>query len=104
MAIAGLGLALMVPNVLALASLAALIIAIELQFRVVEEPYLTAVHGPTCLTYAATAGLFVSGVGRLTTAGQFRKWQERRRSLPGPVPSFGAQLNRSGSGGGSGLS
>ncbi|GCB51293.1 isoprenylcysteine carboxylmethyltransferase family protein [Streptomyces sp. NL15-2K] len=64
MAVTGLGLTLMVTNILALASLAALVIAIELQVRVVEEPYLRAVHGPDYAAYAATAGRFVPGVGR----------------------------------------
>ena len=68
MAVTGLGLTLMVPNVLALACLAALIIAVELQVRVVEEPYLRAVHGPTYLHYAATAGRFVPGIGRERTS------------------------------------
>ncbi|MFC7842763.1 methyltransferase family protein [Streptomyces sp. NPDC057382] len=65
MAITGLGLTLMVPNVLALAALVALIIAVELQVRVVEEPYLKTVHAPDYLDYAATAGRFVPGVGRM---------------------------------------
>ncbi|GHG01735.1 hypothetical protein GCM10018777_10500 [Streptomyces albogriseolus] len=67
MAVTGLGLALMVPNVIALASLAALVIAVELQVRVAEEPYLRRAHGSAYLEYAATAGRFVPGVGRLRT-------------------------------------
>ena len=39
------GLTLMVPNVAAVAGLAVLIAAIELQVRAVEEPYLLATHG-----------------------------------------------------------
>ncbi|WP_406498565.1 isoprenylcysteine carboxylmethyltransferase family protein [Streptomyces sp. NBC_01604] len=62
--VTGTGLSLMVPNILALASLAALIIAVELQVRVVEEPYLKAAHGPAYLDYAASAGRFIPGVGR----------------------------------------
>lgn len=65
MAVTGLGLTLMVPNALALISLAALIVAVELQVRVVEEPYLLTAHGTTYRTYAARAGRFVPGVGRL---------------------------------------
>ncbi|MGA5191503.1 methyltransferase family protein [Streptomyces griseoincarnatus] len=65
MAITGLGLTLMVPNVLALVAFAALIIAVELQVRVVEEPYLTSMHAPAYVDYAATAGRFVPGIGRL---------------------------------------
>ncbi|MGJ7878063.1 methyltransferase family protein [Streptomyces rochei] len=67
MAMTGLGLTLMVPSVPALAVFAALIIAVELQVRVVEEPYVTSVHAPAYLDYAATAGRFVPGVGRLRT-------------------------------------
>ena len=37
---ASLGLALLVPNVVALAGLAALLVALEIQVRLVEEPYL----------------------------------------------------------------
>lgn len=62
--VTGTGLSLMVPNILALASLAALIIAVELQVRVVEEPYLRAAHGPAYLDYAASAGRFIPSVGR----------------------------------------
>lgn len=67
MAVTGLGLTLMVPNALALASLTALVIAVELQVRVVEEPYLRAIHGLAYLDYAATAGRFLPGIGRLRT-------------------------------------
>ncbi|MCZ4507420.1 isoprenylcysteine carboxylmethyltransferase family protein [Streptomyces sp. ActVer] len=67
MAVTGLGLTLMVPNVLAIASLAALIIAVELQVRVVEEPYLRAMHGSAYLDYAAGAGRFIPGAGRHRT-------------------------------------
>ena len=40
-----LGLALLVPNVVALIGFAALVVALELQARAVEEPYLLRVHG-----------------------------------------------------------
>lgn len=59
------GLALIVPNLIALAGLAALLAAVELQVRVVEEPYLIATHGEGYLRYGASAGRFVPGVGRL---------------------------------------
>ncbi|MEU0164095.1 methyltransferase [Streptomyces iakyrus] len=64
MAVTGLGLVLMVPNILALTSL----LAVELQVRVVEEPYLRTVHGPAYLEYRARAGRFVPGIGRLRGA------------------------------------
>lgn len=61
----GLGLALMVPNVAALVAFGGLILALELQVRVVEEPYLASVHGAGFREYAARVGRFVPGVGRL---------------------------------------
>ncbi|MFJ3658716.1 methyltransferase family protein [Streptomyces nigra] len=64
MAVTGVGLTLMVPNVAALAALAALTVAVELQVRVVEEPYLRAVHGPAYAVYEATTGRFLPGIGR----------------------------------------
>ena len=42
---ASLGLALMVPSAVAIAGLVALFLALELQVRVVEEPYLRRAHG-----------------------------------------------------------
>ena len=61
-----LGLALMVPSWVALTGLAALFFALELQVRVVEEPYLRQVHGDRYGDYAATVGRFLPGVGTLT--------------------------------------
>ena len=60
-----LGLAVMVPSVVALAGFAALIVALELQVRVVEEPYLTRVQGEAYSEYAASTGRFVPGLGTL---------------------------------------
>ena len=62
---ASLGLALLVPNVVALAGLAALFIALEIQVRLVEEPYLLRRHGDSYRHYAARVGRFVPGLGRL---------------------------------------
>lgn len=59
------GLTLLVPTAVALVGLALLVLAIELQVRVVEEPYLRAAHGATYAAYAARTGRFVPGVGRL---------------------------------------
>lgn len=64
-----LGLALLVPSWLALVGFAGLVAALELQVRVVEEPYLLRVHGPTYATYAARVGRFLPGIGRLRRAG-----------------------------------
>jgi protein-S-isoprenylcysteine O-methyltransferase Ste14 len=64
---ASAGLALMVPSVVAGGGLAALVVALELQVRVVEEPYLLRVHGERYRRYAARVGRFAPGVGRLGT-------------------------------------
>lgn len=72
MAATGLGLTLMVANVVALAGLVMLAVALELQVRVVEEPYLRATHGSTYATYAARAGRFLPGIGRLRSSGVSR--------------------------------
>jgi protein-S-isoprenylcysteine O-methyltransferase Ste14 len=60
-----LGLALMVPSWVALAGVLALFAALELQVRVVEEPYLRRTHGSAYADYASRVGRFVPGVGRL---------------------------------------
>jgi protein-S-isoprenylcysteine O-methyltransferase Ste14 len=59
-----LGLVLMTPNALALAALALLFVALELQVRVVEEPHLLRAHGDEYAEYAARVGRFVPAVGR----------------------------------------
>ncbi len=59
-----LGLALMVPSVLALAGFVVLVLGLELQVRVVEEPYLLRAHGNAYADYATHVGRFVPGVGR----------------------------------------
>ncbi|MDE0803318.1 MAG: isoprenylcysteine carboxylmethyltransferase family protein [Acidimicrobiales bacterium] len=58
------GLTLMVPNLVALAGFAGLIIGLELQVRLVEEPYLSRVHGPAYAAYSARVGRFVPTIGR----------------------------------------
>ncbi len=59
------GLALLVPNLASLAALAALVIGIELQVRLVEEPHLLRTHGEAYASWARRTGRFVPGVGRL---------------------------------------
>jgi protein-S-isoprenylcysteine O-methyltransferase Ste14 len=59
----GLGIALVTPNVVATAGFALLVATIELQVRVVEEPYLSTVHGATYRDYLARVGRFVPRVG-----------------------------------------
>ena len=65
MAVTAAGLTLMVPNVLALTGFVALLVALELQVRGVEEPYLVKVHGEAYRQYAARVGRFVPGLGLL---------------------------------------
>ncbi|MEW6267976.1 MAG: isoprenylcysteine carboxylmethyltransferase family protein [Thermodesulfobacteriota bacterium] len=64
MVLAVAGLALLTPNALALAAVAALVVAIELQVKAVEEPYLERAHGEAYRAYRARTGRFVPGVGR----------------------------------------
>ena len=61
----GLGIALMTPNLVAVAGFVLLVITIELQVRAVEEPYLVTKHGDAYRDYLAKVGRFVPGVGRL---------------------------------------
>jgi protein-S-isoprenylcysteine O-methyltransferase Ste14 len=58
-----LGLVLMVPNLLAVASIACLVLALELQVRFVEEPYLLRTHGDAYAEYSARVGRFIPGIG-----------------------------------------
>jgi protein-S-isoprenylcysteine O-methyltransferase Ste14 len=61
----GVGLTLLVPSWVAFAGLVGLALALELQVRVVEEPYLLRSHGEAYARYAARVGRFVPGIGRL---------------------------------------
>ena len=62
----GLGIALMTPNVVAIAGFVLLVVTIEVQVRVVEEPYLSTKHGDAYRGYTAAVGRFVPGVGRIS--------------------------------------
>lgn len=68
MAAVMMGLALMVPSVLAMLAALALITAVQIQVRVVEEPYLMRVHGGSYSEYAARAGRFLPRLGRRVAA------------------------------------
>lgn len=63
------GVALLVPNVVAAVGLVVLVVAVELQVRVVEEPYLREVHGAEYAAFAARTGRFFPRVGRIDRAG-----------------------------------
>jgi protein-S-isoprenylcysteine O-methyltransferase Ste14 len=59
------GLALIVPNLFAALMLIAFVLAMELQVRLVEEPYLLGVHGDRYRAYAARTGRFLPWIGRI---------------------------------------
>jgi protein-S-isoprenylcysteine O-methyltransferase Ste14 len=61
----GTGLTALTPNLVALGGLTALVVAIEIQVRAVEEPYLLRAHGRAYSDYASRTGRFVPGVGCL---------------------------------------
>ena len=67
MLITATGLTLMVGNAIAIGGLVALVLALQVQVRTVEEPYLLRTHPDTYRRYASTAGRFVPVLGRLTT-------------------------------------
>jgi len=59
MVVTAVGLTAMVPNVVSVIGLVALIVALELQVRFVEEPYLATVHGEPYDQYRKQVGRFV---------------------------------------------
>jgi protein-S-isoprenylcysteine O-methyltransferase Ste14 len=61
---ASLGLTLMVPNVVGLIGFVALVVALEIQVRLVEEPYLRKAHGDDYASYVGRTGRFAPRVGR----------------------------------------
>jgi protein-S-isoprenylcysteine O-methyltransferase Ste14 len=63
MAITASGMLLMVPTAVSLVGLVALIVALHLQVRVVEEPYLLRTHGESYENYRSTAGRFLPRIG-----------------------------------------
>jgi protein-S-isoprenylcysteine O-methyltransferase Ste14 len=65
MAVTSTGLTLMAPNAVAILAISALLAALHLQVRKVEEPYLLQTHGAAYTAYAARVGRFIPGVGRL---------------------------------------
>lgn len=60
-----LGLTMLVPSWVAIAGLLGLVLALEIQVRVVEEPYLLRAHGETYARYTARVGRFLPGIGRI---------------------------------------
>jgi protein-S-isoprenylcysteine O-methyltransferase Ste14 len=64
MVLAVAGLALLTPNLVALLAVVALVLAVEIQVKAVEEPYLERTHGDAYRRYRAHTWRFVPGVGR----------------------------------------
>ena len=62
-----IGLALVVPNALSVGMVVAVVVAHQIQVRLVEEPYLLATHGEAYRAYAARTGRFVPFLGRLSS-------------------------------------
>ncbi len=60
-----IGIALLAANAVTIAGAALLMVALELQTRLIEEPYLVRVHGGRYTAYAARVGRFLPGIGRL---------------------------------------
>jgi protein-S-isoprenylcysteine O-methyltransferase Ste14 len=91
MGLTALGFTLMAPTAVGVVGLAVMVVALELQVRAVEEPYLRAVHGPAFAAYTARTGRFVP-----RPAGLSRR--RRRAALPGsPRPAAPAPRDRSAS-------
>ena len=65
MVIAWAGFALLVPTWLAAAAGVLLIVGLEIQVRLVEEPHLLRTHGEPYRAWASRVGRFVPGLGRL---------------------------------------
>ena len=64
------GVALLAANAVGIAAVVLALIFVELQARVVEEPWLLREHGDAYADYAARTGRFVPGVGRLRTTAE----------------------------------
>ena len=65
MTIATIGLALLAPNPLSCIAVITLIVALQIQVRLVEEPYLRRIHGERYRRWAAQTGRFLPMIGRM---------------------------------------
>lgn len=94
-AITFVGLALMVPNALAVVMVLVSLASLQLQVRLVEEPHLRRTHGDAYARYAARTGRFVSGLGRCGRARTEGGTTDRRACLPPRSPSTQTWWSRS---------
>ena len=62
------GMCLLVPNLLSFAAFAIALAAVEVQVRMVEEPYLARTHGDAYRAYTSRTGRLVPGLGRIRNA------------------------------------
>ena len=69
MLLTSMGLALLLPTVLMIAAFACLLVAIQIQVRLIEEPYLSRTHGASYAHYRSRVGRFVPGIGRSNRSG-----------------------------------
>lgn len=60
----GIGIAMAVPDLVTIAAAVCLVAAIEVQVRLVEEPYLLRAQGDAYASYCARTGRFVPGLGK----------------------------------------
>lgn len=74
------GLVIAVPTAVALLSLVCLVVAVQLQVRLIEEPYLTNLHGAPYVVYRARTGRFLPRIGRGTSPGTGPVRQRRSAS------------------------
>ncbi len=65
MLVTATGLTMTIPNVISIIGLVALIAALEVQVRLVEEPHLLTAQGDSYRTYAHHVGRFAPGLGRI---------------------------------------
>lgn len=70
MVVTQVGFVVLAPTWLSLLALACLVVAVQLQVRLLEEPHLVAVHGAAYLDYAARTGRFVPGIGHRLRAAE----------------------------------
>ena len=84
MIVTATGLTLMVTNPIAVAGLALLVVSLEVQVRLVEEPHLRRLHGDSYRRYEARVGRFVPA-GTLSRVPPPRRSRRRcRRHRRGP--------------------
>ncbi|WP_116246774.1 isoprenylcysteine carboxylmethyltransferase family protein [Nocardiopsis sp. FIRDI 009] len=70
MAVLLAGMVVALPGALSVAALAVLVIAVQVQVRLIEEPYLLSAHGAAYRSYAARTGRFLPLLGRLAPPGR----------------------------------